>query len=334
MKRWGHLSYLIKEESSSLSYFKLAFLLRDGAGESALLVAEKLAFEQGLSQRRAVDGHERHARTWAVLVNGVRDQLLACARFSANQDGRTRGRRLGDELIDLAHSRAFANHIVFEVDLLLQPAVLLFQPVQPFETVLRCGRAGETLGIAMSRGWSLRWFILVEKKDENRVADLDAIAMRQRTLPDRHAVDEGPIEAFQIAEDELIRIALNKAMTPRNGGINEAKLVGWFAANRAFRFGEGKDRVLELPGDSNQPGQPGQSGPSGRSGIDLSVLFQIQISSIVHAIEIRSRFVILWQRLSANRHACDWGAHPYTREPCGEPLKAVKIFYPLGSNRI
>src|SRR5262249_40529752 len=87
LERGGEFPYLIEEDSSSLSYFQLAFLLRNRPCESALLVAEEFAFEQCFGQRRAVNGHKRLLRPRAILMDGACHQLLAGARFASNQDG-------------------------------------------------------------------------------------------------------------------------------------------------------------------------------------------------------------------------------------------------------
>ena len=54
-------------------------LLRDGAGEGALLVAEQLALEQPGRDGRAVHLHEGAFAPVAQVVDGARDQLLAGA---------------------------------------------------------------------------------------------------------------------------------------------------------------------------------------------------------------------------------------------------------------
>ena len=57
----------------------------DRAGERAALVAEQLALEQRLGERRAVQLHERALGARAALVDGGRDQLLAGARLAGDQ---------------------------------------------------------------------------------------------------------------------------------------------------------------------------------------------------------------------------------------------------------
>src|SRR5512139_1909327 len=53
------LADLVEEERASVGELEPAALALGRAGERALLVAEQLALEQLLAQRRAVDRHER-----------------------------------------------------------------------------------------------------------------------------------------------------------------------------------------------------------------------------------------------------------------------------------
>jgi DNA-binding NtrC family response regulator len=50
---------LIKEQGAAVRQFELARLARGSARERALFVAEQLALEQGVGNRRAAEGHER-----------------------------------------------------------------------------------------------------------------------------------------------------------------------------------------------------------------------------------------------------------------------------------
>ena len=74
-----HLGDLVEEQRAAIGELEAALPPLDGAGERALLVAEELALEQRLGNRRAVDRHERHGRARAQLVDRLRDQLLAGA---------------------------------------------------------------------------------------------------------------------------------------------------------------------------------------------------------------------------------------------------------------
>ena len=83
---------------------KRPFFERVRAGERALLVAEELRLDQILRQRRAVHLDERLLRARRVVVDRVRDQLLAGARLAAQQHRRVRRRDLRDLLVHLAAS--------------------------------------------------------------------------------------------------------------------------------------------------------------------------------------------------------------------------------------
>ncbi len=64
---------------------KRPILFSDRAGERPAHVAEELALEQALGQRRAVDLDQRTPRTATGGVEGVRDQLLAGAAFAGDE---------------------------------------------------------------------------------------------------------------------------------------------------------------------------------------------------------------------------------------------------------
>ena len=107
--------------------FHQSWLHAHGAGKRALLVTEQLGFEQVLGQRGTVDGYESLGRPGAVGVNGARDQLLPGAGLAQHENIGLGARRLLDELEDLGHGRAVADH-VFQpergLQLLAQVAVL------------------------------------------------------------------------------------------------------------------------------------------------------------------------------------------------------------------
>ena len=75
-----HLADLVEEQRAAVGELEDAACGVVGAGERALLVAEQLALEQRLGDRRAVDRDERERRARAELVDRLRDQLLAGAR--------------------------------------------------------------------------------------------------------------------------------------------------------------------------------------------------------------------------------------------------------------
>ena len=81
-------------------------------------MAEELALQERLGQRRAVDGDQGSAPGGVGIVDRLRDQLLAGPRLSRDQD-RTRGRRdPRHPREDLAHPRALAQQVVIRMALL------------------------------------------------------------------------------------------------------------------------------------------------------------------------------------------------------------------------
>src|SRR5437660_10816923 len=58
----------------------------DGAGERPALIAEQLAFQEAVRERRAVHRHERPMRTRATSMDVPRQDFLAGATLSLDQN--------------------------------------------------------------------------------------------------------------------------------------------------------------------------------------------------------------------------------------------------------
>ncbi len=102
------------------------------AGEGALLVAEELALDHALRQRRAIDLDDGLCGAPAGVVDGVRHQLLARAALPAQEHRRVARGDLGDEVVDLLHRLGVADDVRRPepvLQLVLQPEVLLQQPL-------------------------------------------------------------------------------------------------------------------------------------------------------------------------------------------------------------
>ena len=109
LRRRRHLADLVEEQGAAIRQLETPLPPIRRAGEGALLVTEDFALEQRLGNRGAVDRDERKAGARAQLMDGLRDELLAGARF-AGDEHRRRGRRgLLDHLVDLAHLGAVAD---------------------------------------------------------------------------------------------------------------------------------------------------------------------------------------------------------------------------------
>jgi len=87
------LADLVQEDRPAISLFEISSMLRDGAREASLHVAEQLALEQLGRNRGHVHRDERPAGAWAQAVGRPREQLFARPRLAEDEDrqGRTRG---------------------------------------------------------------------------------------------------------------------------------------------------------------------------------------------------------------------------------------------------
>ena len=91
----------------------------------ALLVAEELGLEQVLLQRRAVHLDEGARRAVRVVVNRPRDELLARARFAADEHGRIAARHLLHDAEHVLKRAARAHDAVEVIEVLLLVAQVL-----------------------------------------------------------------------------------------------------------------------------------------------------------------------------------------------------------------
>ena len=82
LDRRRDLADLVEEQRPAVGLLEAPFAAAGRAREGALLVAEQLALEQRLGQRRAVELDERCRRAGAVLVDSLRDELLARAALA------------------------------------------------------------------------------------------------------------------------------------------------------------------------------------------------------------------------------------------------------------
>ena len=114
------LANLVEEERPAVGLLEAALAPADRARERALLVAEELALEERLGERRAVELHEgRLSLRGAVLVDRLRDELLARPALAGDEHARLGRRDLLDDVEDRLHCRARADDVV-EAEPLLQ----------------------------------------------------------------------------------------------------------------------------------------------------------------------------------------------------------------------
>src|SRR5258708_25050112 len=112
-----NIAYFVQEERAFVGEFEAADLLRDGASERALIVAEEFALEQVKGNGGTIQPYERASATRTEVVNRMRNQFLAGASFALDNDGRVRGRDALDLLKHRFQRRTVAN------DLLESPVV-------------------------------------------------------------------------------------------------------------------------------------------------------------------------------------------------------------------
>ena len=103
-----------------------------GARKGALFVAEQLRLDEALGQRGAAHLDERTLRAQRVVMNGLRDQLLAGARLTADEHRRIRARHLRHLLVHQPHRAAGpedVGKVVALPQLALEVRVFLAQPL-------------------------------------------------------------------------------------------------------------------------------------------------------------------------------------------------------------
>ncbi|MNF75520.1 hypothetical protein D3C84_575880 [compost metagenome] len=78
----GHFGNLVEQDGAAVGQFELARRAGDGAGEGALLMAEQGGLQHVVRDGRAVDGDEGAAGAGRLLVDVLRQYLLASAGFA------------------------------------------------------------------------------------------------------------------------------------------------------------------------------------------------------------------------------------------------------------
>ena len=100
---------LVEKERSSMRVLESAYLARMGAREGPTLAPEQLALHQRRGECGAVEGDELGVGSGAAAMNRTRDEFLARARLTEQQDGRRGRRDLLETKHDVAPGRTLAN---------------------------------------------------------------------------------------------------------------------------------------------------------------------------------------------------------------------------------
>ena len=112
LERAARLADLVEEERAAVGDVEEALPVGDGAGEGAAAVAEELALEDALGERRTVDRHEEPVAPVARRVDGARDELLAGAGFALDEHRGGRRRHPRDQREDVPNRGAVADDLV------------------------------------------------------------------------------------------------------------------------------------------------------------------------------------------------------------------------------
>ena len=83
----AHVGDFVEEEGAPVGLLELPLDPLDGAGEGALLMAEELAVEERVAQRRRVEGDEGSGGTARGVVNRAGQHRLAGAGLAQDEDG-------------------------------------------------------------------------------------------------------------------------------------------------------------------------------------------------------------------------------------------------------
>jgi hypothetical protein len=115
LQRRRHVADFVEEDRAPLSRLEQPRMIGSSVGECAAAMAEELALEQRLGDRRAVHREERPGRAWAAPVERPCQQLLARTALPDEQDRRIARRRAIDELHHRTHGRGHGQDSVLIV---------------------------------------------------------------------------------------------------------------------------------------------------------------------------------------------------------------------------
>src|SRR6266849_708258 len=163
LQRRRNITHLVEEECTFVGQLETANLLRYGSGERALLVAKELTFQQIQWNCSAIQSYKRTSDPRADVVDRMRDELLAGARFSLDENCGTRRR----DAFDLFKHRFQCRTIA---DDLLEPArirILITSPQYPDSChreppctacTLSIGSTLQSYSDTLEQGFIVEWF--------------------------------------------------------------------------------------------------------------------------------------------------------------------------------
>ena len=111
LKGKRHIADLVEKQRPAVALLELADATAVGAGEGALLMAKKLAFQQVLRDGRTVEREEGRLGPGTMLVDGAGNQFLAGPALASDQHGDILGCDAADRLVHLTHDGGAAQDV-------------------------------------------------------------------------------------------------------------------------------------------------------------------------------------------------------------------------------
>src|SRR5262249_57819197 len=106
---------LVQKQCASIALLELANPPPGGPGESAGFMTKKLALQECLRDRRAINRHKRRIAPGAMMIDCPRDQLLAAATFAQDQHIHVLRCDAADGFRHFLHHRTTPNNSVLLV---------------------------------------------------------------------------------------------------------------------------------------------------------------------------------------------------------------------------
>ena len=117
LRHQRHVGDLVEKERAGVGLLEAAATVRRCSGEGAAHVAEELAFDELLGDRRAVHRDEGAVRSAREPMDLTRNELLAGAVLARDEDARVGARGHPQLILELEHALALAD----EQFVLLEP---------------------------------------------------------------------------------------------------------------------------------------------------------------------------------------------------------------------
>ena len=127
MRAEAHVADFVKEQRTAVGLLKFADFVFRRTGKAALDVAKKLGFDQFLRDRRAVDFHKGALAPKTRGMQRARNEFLACAALTIDQDAPVGWRRDGNLLAERLHGHAVADNLVAVTQFAAEQLVLFFE---------------------------------------------------------------------------------------------------------------------------------------------------------------------------------------------------------------